>query len=67
MSHFFSEARRKLKGRERNLRSEASTSNVSLVLSSNPNNPQGDLYSTLGDIGMKVVSMPNRAELEYAS
>ena len=66
MSHFFSDAKRKLKGRERSLRPEASTSVVGLALSSNPNNPQEDLYSTLGDIGMKVVSKPIQAELEYA-
>jgi hypothetical protein len=66
MSRFLAVAQRKLKGRERSPQSSASTSVASLVLPLNSNNPQGDLYSTVGDIGIKVVSDPVQAELEYA-
>jgi len=66
MSHFLSAAKRKLKGRKRPPQSEAATSVASLAYSSNSNNPHEDLYSTIGRIGIKVVSNPSQAELEYA-
>ena len=72
MSRFLSAAKRRLKGSERSRQSEAATSVASLVSSSNSNSnansndPHVDLYSTIGRIGMKVVSNPSQAELEYA-
>lgn len=66
MSRFLSVAQRKLRGRDRSPQSEASTSTASLALSLNSSNPQGDLYSTIGDIGIKLVSDTIEAELEYA-